>query len=217
GLDHTSLFFADELLRELADWPNPEARIAGHLGRARSLADLDLGDRGERDLDEAAALVERMDARPTAQKRLTTEVAAARAFSLAGRNDPAALAAASDAIGFFGTSVQVRLAEVLLQRGRIHERLGDVPAAMADWEQGVDVLEDQRPALQNELLRIARTAAFWDLFGELIDHQRSDPLVSLSTAERARARELVYSLAPDQSPERFSIAAVQKVLADGMQ
>jgi len=236
GNNHAALLFANELLLATRDWTNPEGAIAGRLGRARAMADLQIGDQGASDLDRAEELLPRLASRPQAQERLRAEVNAYRAFSLAsgtdssggmnaGNHEPeraaqqdrAALAAASAAIAYFDQSVRIRLAELLLQRGRIHKRLGDLASAKADWTRGVQIVEDQRPALRNELLRIARTAAFWDLFGELIDIERADPRAALALAERAKARELVYSLAPDQTAQRLSLARAQELLTDGAQ
>jgi CHAT domain-containing protein len=217
GNNHAALLFADELLRATRDWNNPEGAIAGRLTRARAMADLQIGDQGASDLDRAEELLPQLGSRPQAQERLRAEVNAYRAFSLAGSQDRAALAAASSAIAYFEQSVRIRLAELLLQRGRIHKHLGDLASATADWTRGVQIVEDQRPALRNELLRIARTAAFWDLFGELIDGERHDPRAALALAERAKARELVYSLAPDQTPQQLSLAGAQALLSDGAQ
>jgi CHAT domain-containing protein len=158
-----------------------------------------------------------LNARPEAQARLAAEVSSYRAFSLSGHDDRAALAAASAAIDYFSGTVQVRLAELLLQRGRIYKRLGDLDQASADWARGVQIIEDQRPALRTELLRISRTAALWDVFGELIDHSRNRPEDALALAERAKARELISSLAPDQHAEAFSWDRLRQALDDGAQ
>ena len=107
GLDHTSMLFAGEMLEAMSGWPNPEGRIVGHFLRARGMAHLGVGDRGVRDLDAAASLVEQLADRPQAQARLKAEVNAYRAYSFAGHDDRAARSAASEAIAYFSDAVQL--------------------------------------------------------------------------------------------------------------
>jgi CHAT domain-containing protein len=217
GLHHAALVFAEALLASTSHWNNPEGQIGGRLARARALYELNLADRGVADLDVAASLLPRLASRPQAQDRLRAEVAAYRSFSLMGRDDRAALAASDLALTFFGDSVRMRLAELLLQRGRIHMRLGQAAEATRYWLRGVDIVEDQRSSLRDELLRVSRRAAIWDLYTELVDQARFDARRALELLERSHARELLYSLNPNQTSEAVSLDEVQRALPAGVQ
>jgi hypothetical protein len=109
--------------------------------------------------------------RPAARVGLTSPGAGARGggnrrrtcVSLAVRDDTAALHAADEALTYFGKTVQIRAAEPLLQRGRILARQDRPADAEASWRRGIAIVEDQRPSLRDELMRVSRTAALWDL------------------------------------------------------
>ena len=144
GFQYAALELADELLSSTRDWSNPEGQIDGRLRRARAYSVLAANDRGASDLDAAEALLPALASRPPAQAREAAEIAAARAFSLAVRDDAAALRGADDALAYFGGNVQIRIAELLLQRGRILARLGRPADAEASWRRGIAIVEDQR-------------------------------------------------------------------------
>lgn len=217
GLQYAALELADELLTSTRDWSNPEGQIDGRLRRARAYSELGANDRGASDLDAAAALLPALASRPQAQAREAAEIAAARAFSLAVRDDTAALHAADEALTYFGKTVQIRAAELLLQRGRIRARMGRLADAEADWRRGIRIVEDQRPSLRDELMRVSRTAALWDLYTELMGQIATDSRGSLEIAERSHARELLLSLNPERNPRALSIADWQEALSNGTQ
>src|SRR5262249_27055446 len=143
------------------------------------------------------------------------EIAAARAFSLAAQDDAAALRDADAALAYFGKTVQIRVAELLLQRGRILARLNRPADAEASWRRGLDIVEDQRPSLRDELMRVSRTAALWDLYAELLGRMASDSRKSLEIAERSHARELLFSLNRERSPRALSVFDWQAALSNG--
>jgi CHAT domain-containing protein len=217
GLQYAALEFADELIAATRDWNNPEGQIDGRLRRARAYSELAAGDHGASDLDAAAALLPALASRPHAQARTAAEIAAARAFSLAVLDDVTALRGADEALTYFGGAVQIRVAELLLQRGRILARLGRPAEAEASWRRGIAIVEDQRPSLRDELMRVSRTAALWDLYTELMGQMASDGRRSLEIAERSHARELLLSLNPERRPRTLSIADWQAALTDGSQ
>jgi CHAT domain-containing protein len=216
-LQYAALELADELLTSTRSWSNPEGQIDGRLRRARANSELAAGDRGASDLDAAAALLPSLVSRPQAQSRESAEIAAARAFSLAVGDDAAALHAADEALAYFGKTVQIRVAELLLQRGRILARLGRPADAEASWRRGIAIVEDQRPSLRDELMRVSRTAALWDLYTELMGHFATDSRRSLEIAERSHARELLLSLNPGRNPRALSITDWQEALSNGSQ
>jgi tetratricopeptide (TPR) repeat protein len=217
GLQYAALELADELLTSTRSWSNPEGQIDGRLRRARANSELAAGDRGASDLDAAAALLPALASRPQAQARESAEIAAARAFSLAVGDDAAALRAADEALAYFGKTVQIRVAELLLQRGRILARLGRPADAEASWRRGIAIVEDQRPSLRDELMRVSRTAALWDLYTELMGHFAADSRRSLEIVERSHARELLLSLNPGRNPRALSITDWQEALSNGSQ
>jgi CHAT domain-containing protein/tetratricopeptide (TPR) repeat protein len=217
GLQEATLVFTEALLTVTRNWDNPEGQITGRLYRARALADLSRGDRGIADLDEASSRLSSLANRPQARNRLAAEIAARRSFSLSGQNDAAALKAADEALAFFGNTVRMRIAELLLQRGRIHTRLGHNADATKDWLRGIEIIEDQRPSLRDELLRVSRTASLWDLYTELLSQATSDGRRALEIAERSHARELLFSLNPERDPRTLSLADGQQALSGGGQ
>ena len=217
GLQYATLEFADELLTATREWNNPEGQIDGRLRRARANSELAAGDRGASDLDAAAALLPALASRPQAQARTAAEIAAARAFSLAVSDDAAALRGADEALAYFGEAVQIRVAELLLQRGRILVRLGRPADAEESWRRGVAIVEDQRPSLRDEMMRVSRTAALWDLYTELMGQMAGDSRRSLEIAERSHARELLFSLNRERSPRALSISDWQQALSNGSQ
>ena len=217
GLQEATLVFAEALLSVTRSWDNPEGQITGRLYRARALAELSRGDRGVADLDEASSRLSSFANRPQVRNRLAAEIAARRSFSLSGQNDAAALRAADEALAFFGTTLRIRIAELLLQRGRIHMRLGHNADATKDWLRGIEIVEDQRPSLRDEMLRVSRTASLWDLYTELLSQATSDGRRALELAERSHARELLFSLNPERDPQTLALADWQQALAGGRQ
>ena len=95
----------------------------------------------------------------------------------------------------------VRRAEVLLARGRAHMKLGQREQALADWRQGIDLVEVQDAQIVTRGLRISRFGRLWDLFAEVIAASLDDPPRALVTAERSRARDLLDEM------KRLSIRA----------
>ena len=217
GLQEATLVLAEALLSATRSWDNPEGQINGRLYRARALAELSRGDRGVADLDEASSRLSSLDNRPQTRNRLAAEIAARRSFSLSGQNDAAALQAADEALAFFGNTVRMRIAELLLQRGRIHLRLGHNADATNDWLRGIEIIEDQRPSLRNEILRVSRTASLWDLYTELLSQATSDGRRALEIAERSHARELLFALSPSRDPQTLLLADWQQALSGGRQ
>jgi tetratricopeptide (TPR) repeat protein len=217
GLPEATLVLSEALLDATRTWDNAEGQITGRLYRARALAELARADRGVSDLDDATSRLVSLASRPQARDRLAAEIAFRRAYSLSGQNDSAALQAADEALAFFGKTVRIRIAELLLQRGRIHMRLGQPEDAKQDWIHGIEIVEDQRPSLRDEILRVSRTASLWDLYSELLNQATSDSRLALEIVERSRARELLFSLSPERDPKTLTLADWQHALSGGRQ
>ena len=214
GLTLAARRFAEALLVATQRWSNPEGQITARLEHARTLSDLNAGDEGVADVEQAITLLPLLASRPQAQRRLGAEIDALSSYCFAGRDDVRALAAASRAIAYFTGSVRIRLAELLLQRGRIYMRLGQGGSAERDWRAGIAILENQRLAIRDEQLRVSRTARLWGLFDALIEHLKSDSRKALEIAERSRARELLYSLAPGRAPDLLTTSDLQQALPE---
>lgn len=88
-----------------------------------------------------------------------------------------------------------RLAELLMHRGRLYRTIGSTTDATIDFERGIAVLEDQRPAIREEQLRISRSSEVFGLFQDLIDVVSDNAASALLAADRAKARELHYQTA----------------------
>jgi hypothetical protein len=95
--------------------------------------------------------------------------------------------------------------------------MGRLADAEADWRRGIGIVEDQRPSLRDELMRVSRTAALWDLYTELMGLLATDSRQSLEVAEHSHARELLSSLNPERNPRTLSIADWQEALSNGSQ
>jgi len=208
GLAGAALEFSNELFRSAL---NDNDRIVSLLQRARARASLGSHERAMPDLDAARSIVASM---PNERMRRAWDAEVGWIEGLVySRSDPSkALPAVSRAVQYFDDARQpFRLAELLLLRGRLHRAVGSSPDAIADWRRGAQLLEDQRPHLRSEQLRISRTDQAWDLFGEIID-ATTDHVAALAVAERARSRELLASLSPGSEQRAWPVDRLQAVL-----
>jgi len=212
GMPRQAKVFAAELQSTTETWPNPEGRVTALLELARAERDLGQPELARQHVSAAAEQLPALAARSSAQERLSVEVDAIRAAVLGADQATEAIESASRAIAFFSRAFTIRLAELLLLRGQLHNGHGQRAFAIADWERGAAVIEDQRASIRSEQLRMSRTASMWDIYAELIRAHKTSPKESLRVSERARARELLYSLAPTQSVGSVSLADTQRVL-----
>lgn len=197
-LEHAAAVLDEALSTAVADG-DPGIRALSASQLADSLQRAGNAAAADRWLAEAERDVTRVD--PGVRAQFETELDQARGRVWSDRNPEAALAALTRHIeGLPGSGSRFRLAEAHLQRGRIHRRLGRADLAEVDWRRGVALLEDQRPGVRDEQLRISHLAQAWDLFGELaaLLVDRGDVVEGLRIAERGRARALLDSLAPGQ-------------------
>jgi len=204
-----------QITRAVLDLPTQDlsnsTRLMTHLQHARALAALDRERQAETHLAEASRHLEATPAGP-GRESWSGEIGWITGLVFLRRDPARAAEGLSHAIAYAQrTGRQFRLAELLLFRGRAYRAQGHQTAAVADWERGVHILEDQRPAINDEQRRISRTSNVWELFGELIDVV-ADPRSSLHIAERARARELLDHLRPDASPAVTNASLLQDPL-----
>ena len=204
GLSGVGLVISDALLNDPVETRLPWPRFAGHLLRARARSALGAQAAAQADLDAAFVLANGVKD-PTFRRESLAEVAITTGQILATTDPARAAVALTEGLAFQQVRAnQFRTASLLLARGRVYSRSGELRRAEADWMEGVELLEDTRLSIRDAQLRIARTADTWDLFEELVGVQRDRPLLALETVERTHARELLDSIAPGIDLGRFA-------------
>jgi CHAT domain-containing protein len=204
--------FADDLLDAATASGRTTYKVMALLQRGRTRAALGDPAGGAGDLAAAEQLLSSLPDGP-AKAAWQAEHGWITGVVKASTDPAAALRGLTTAIDYFdGFGRRFRLAELLLHRGRVHRALGDSAAAMADWTRGAELLEDQRPSIREEQLRISRTADVWGLFSELIELQAADAAASLHAFERAKARELLDAITSDREQRALSVADLQGCL-----
>jgi CHAT domain-containing protein len=128
-----------------------------------------------------------------------------------GNRDPAAgLPVLTRAVErFTKQGFAVRLANLLLWRGRLHARAGDMAAAEADWERAVESLERERAMVSADSLRLAQAGSLRAISAEMafsrLAHGRP-AAESLAPIEHGRARTLVEdALGGSRSPADLEV------------
>ena len=179
-------------------WTSPAATVESALSVAQAFAAL--GDRhgADRALDTARTMVASAATRDD-RNGLTTEIAMADGTIHQATAPTAAVAALTTAIDDLARRKPQRAPLALLTRARAERALGDTPAAVKDLEAGEALFSDQRVSLRTDQLKTSRLDDLWDLYGDLIDLERSNPLAALDVAESARARALLDSLSRTQT------------------
>jgi CHAT domain-containing protein len=196
-----------------AQSPTPE--LLAHLDRAAALQEIGDDTAAAEAIETARGLL--ADVRDPS---LHEECAAELALT-AGR-----LQAQTDAAGavpqltrtlttFEGQQTVSRIAQVLLIRGTAHQRLGHTAEAERDWERGVALVADDDERIRDQQLRISRRDAVWTLFSALTAARLDRPVQALETTERARARQLLDSLAPTQRADHLEGEALWNWIPEG--
>lgn len=206
--------FADEAIRLGEEQGDTPRVILGRLQKSRALASLNRTAEAVAELASATAAV---NAAPTggSSRAWRAELGWIEGLNLRDAEPQRALQGLSAAIDYFQAQNRpFRLAELLLTRGTLYARLGERARATEDLEKGAVFLEDQRPALRSEQLRITRSAEVWELFGQLIDLNIADAAASLAIVERARSRELLDHIGPDRQLKSKPISELQAVLPE---
>lgn len=175
------------------------ALVSGHLQSARAYLGLGQSQLATGALEHARRHAEAI-VDPEFRQEALAEVALTRGRVLMSTDPTGAAQAFEDGRRFLeARGNRTRTTSLLLQIGRARLAAGDTESAQAAWLQGVEMLEDQRPAIRDEQLRLSRTSDTWDIFDELILHSRPSPVAALSYLERAHARELLDALPVTQS------------------
>src|SRR5262249_54987251 len=97
----------------------------------------------------------------------------------------AAVAAITAAIAAPARRKPQRVPFALLTRARAERTLGNTSSAVKDLQAGEALFSDQRVSLRSDQLKTSRLDDLWDLYGDLIDLERSNPQAALDVAESA--------------------------------
>jgi CHAT domain-containing protein/tetratricopeptide (TPR) repeat protein len=212
GLAGATLALADALQDSTRTWARTDAAIFATLQRSRAYAALNAPTQAARELRLARTLVSETT-EPSLRAAWQSEMNITEGLaSLRSRPDLAA-SAIDDAIRqLVAENRGFRVADLLLMEGRARAMAQDPQGARAAWERGVAVFEAQRLATREASARTQRTAALWDLYGELIDATIDEPNVSLAYAEQSRARSLLDNFTGAAVP--MPIEAAQAALRE---
>lgn len=196
GHFETALAFQRAVVDNGHHWNRPSGTATGLLHLARNLSQLGRSDEVDAQLVLAATEVARI---PDSlfRERIGLELVEVWGQVAADRSPEAAIPIITTAIDRFrATGFALRLARLLLLRGRVHDRAGNRTLAEADWNQAVDLLEGERATVRADQLRLTQAGSLRALLAEIAHSRVRDgrsPAESLEPVERARARTLVES------------------------
>jgi CHAT domain-containing protein len=188
-----ALAFQDRLVR-LARTGGDRWRIADALV-ARSATRSRAGETASalEDLHEVVRLAPSITDGPT-RERLLADADSAEAFAYRDRDPARELASLSRAIDRYrALKFPLFLAQLYLERGRMHTRSGDSASAEKDFRAGVRELEEQRALVEEEALRISYFDEADRNFVELAEllMSRGELREAFDLLERSRSRELL--------------------------
>jgi CHAT domain-containing protein len=174
-----------------------------------------IGRRAEalRDLEQARRSAAAIDDAPSREK-MFSDIDTAEAFAVREVDDRRAIDCLDRSIAFVrGRGSHIRLAQLLLERGRARLRLGDAAEAQRDFEDGIAELEDQRRRVGERELRIAYFDRAERLFSDLalLLLRRGLTGDAFDALERSRARELLEA-ATGRAMQPLPLSAIQRQL-----
>jgi CHAT domain-containing protein/tetratricopeptide (TPR) repeat protein len=216
GFRTAALLYQDRLVQLVEQSRNP-LQIADALitrstilrmrgQRAAALRDLDEANRYAAQIKHAAS-----------RERMQAVAAAAEAFAYREADDQRAIDSLSRAIEFsHKVELRMPLAQLLLERGRARNRLGDAAGAETDFRSGIAELEEQRRRVGQAQLRISYYDRAERLFADLALSylQRGATVDAFNMIERSRARELLDSTT-GKPVQPLSAQEIQKRLPGG--
>lgn len=193
GAPAAALVFQDRFVRLARDTGEP-LRIA-HALVSRSSIFSRGGRRAEAlgDIAEVNRLAQQITDTPS-RMRLQAETKIAEAFARRDLDDRAVIHDLTQAIDLLRSlDVPMKLAQLLLERGRAHLRLGEMQAAEEDFRSGIDDLELRRRMVKDSELRVAYLDRADRLFVDLaiLLLRRGDAGQVFDLLERLRSRELL--------------------------
>jgi CHAT domain-containing protein len=193
-LPEASLDFLNALVDNAQAAGSGSLMTSAHLQRARGFGRLGNHSAAETDLALARqSLADVPDA--VLRQRFDSEILTAEGEIWQHREPDRAIDALSGAIDRFRESgSQIRLAQLLLQRGRAYARRDRHDLAEPDFRASIDALQRQQVTLRNDPGRLSHLDNAWDAFGALINHLalvKGAPDLALEIAEQSRARALL--------------------------
>ena len=213
-LPYTALFYQTLLIGEARDRGDKGALFEAVQQRVNVYLRLGWQARAETDLAEAQRVFDTISD-PAFQESFRLPMLLMTADTFRRTDPPQAVSAASEAIQRMAVGGSLFLmAKAYLTLGRAHLANGEHHAAVEAWQRGLDALEDQRPSIRDERIKISHLADIWDMYAELIqeltDTGRSD--AALDVAERGRARALLDSLRAKERAPVVHAGDVQRLL-----
>jgi CHAT domain-containing protein len=200
--------FQRQVIENGQAWQRASVTASGLFQLARSLLRAGRLDDADAAIRDARAMVASVtDA--SFRERLELDLMEIEGEVFGSRTPDAGLPVLSQAIdGFAKHGFPVRLANLLLWRGRLYVRGGDAAAAEGDWQRAITSLEAERATVSSELLRLTQAGSLRALHTE-IALQRARlgrPAVeSLTPLEHGRARTLVeHALATELPSFQYS-------------
>lgn len=167
-----------------------------------------------RDLEQARRSAAAIEDEPSREKMLS-DIDTAEAFAVREVDDRRAIDCLDRSIAFVrGQGSHIRLAQLLLERGRARLRLGNAAEAQRDFEDGIAELEDQRRRVDERELRIAYFDRAERLFSDLalLLIRRGRTTEAFDALERSRARELLEA-ATGRAMQPLPLPAIQRQLS----
>ncbi len=194
SLQGAALVYAGLVVQSTRAWSNPGGRVLALIKQALAERALGLTLNVDERMGTARSLLEGIRD-PSLREEFEAEIDLASG-QLDERTNPArAVGRLSAAIGFFERrNAPIRLAEVLLHRGRAFETLHQLSKAEDDWQRGANAIVAQQKTIRNEGLRISRLSGAWDTFDELLRDARRNPAILFQVAESSRSVELYGAL-----------------------
>jgi CHAT domain-containing protein len=194
GQFDAAIAFQRQVVVNGREWRRASGTATGYLHQARNAFRLGLLDQADVAIGEARALAGQIP--DTAfRDRIELELLEAEGEVFGSREPAAGLPMLTTAVErFTKQGFAVRQANLLLWRGRLHERASDTAAAEADWQRALLALEAERATVSAESLRLAQAGGLRALYNEMaltrVRHG-SGAAESLAPLERGRARTLV--------------------------
>jgi CHAT domain-containing protein len=186
--------FQRQVVENGREWQRASGTATGYLQQARNSFRLGRLDDADVAIREARALTGDI---PEAafRDRIELELLEVEGEVFGNREPAAGLPVLTRAVEQFEKQgFALRLANLLLWRGRLHARAGDAAAAEADWARAVESLERERAMVSAESLRLAQAGSLRALnaemaFSRLRDGKSAEE--SLEPIDSGRARTLV--------------------------
>jgi CHAT domain-containing protein len=212
-MPEAAYYLFDAAVPNALEWNTPVPIVEALLNRARASVAMGRTHDADADLLDAEQRLTALTD-PSMQTRYTGDLLLAKAEARLRADPASARQAATAALQRAEVlSSEYRLAALRLLEGRAALAVGDLPAARASLEAGVDALESKRALVQQRALRVSFLDSVWDVYGELIRLEAlsaNDPVKALSWVERSRGRMVLDDLGGSQPSQ--DIAGIQRSL-----